>query len=155
MKDQTPSASKASVACKDCSQYRQFSWAIAKQEGFFVRGSKPNRLHNPGDIRVSVGQKFPGQIGTDSQGYAIFKNDYWGWAALEHLVRKMCVDSPHYSPQMSIQQVGRHYATDWKNWSAGVARNMKCDPHTTLAELFDIPPTVRVQSNPKALEGIL
>jgi hypothetical protein len=146
------------ATCEDvsvCSQYRQFSWAIAKAEGFFLKGSIPYRDHNPGDIKALHGYTFPGQIGVDKHGHVIFRNDNKGWAALQNQVRKMCVESGHYSPQMSIQQIGRRYAKDWKRWSFNVARNMNCDPRTTLAELFDIPPVVRVQSNPKALEGIL
>lgn len=143
-------------ACKDvCGQYRQFSWAIAKQEGFFVKKTIAHRLHNPGDLKTVAGYRYPGQVGTDKYGHAIFKNEYWGWAALEHQVRKMCVDSQHYSPQMSIQQVGKKYAKDWKRWSANVARNMQCDPHTTLAELFDIPPVVVVPVDWHRLDSII
>jgi len=144
------------AACEDvCGQYRQFSWAIAKAEGFFLKGSIPYRDHNPGDIKALHGHTFPGQVGIDKHGHVIFRNDNKGWAALQNQVRKMCVESGRYSPQMTIQQIGHKYAKDWKQWSNNVARNMNCDPRTTLAELFDIPPVVRVQSNSKALEGII
>ncbi len=147
---------RESADCKDvCSQYRQFSWAIAKAEGFFIKGSIPNRDHNPGDIKAIHGYTFPGQIGIDRHGHVIFKNDNKGWAALQNQVRKMCVNQGRYSPQMSIQQIGRHYAKNWKQWSSNVARNMKCDPRVTLAELFDIPPVIPYQQNPHALEGII
>jgi len=142
--------------CADvCGQYRQFSWAIAKQEGFFRPGTIPNRNHNPGDLKFVAGYSFPGQRGVDRFGHVIFKNDYWGWAALQNQVRKMCVESGRYSPQMSIQQIGRLYARDWKRWSANVAKNMNCDPHTTLAELFSIPPTVKVQPDSSKITAIL
>jgi hypothetical protein len=142
--------------CVDvCSQYRQFSWAIAKAEGFFIKGSIPNRNHNPGDIKTIHAYTFPGQVGVDKHGHVIFRNDNKGWAALQNQVRKMCVDSGRYSPQMSIQQIGRQYAKNWEQWSSNVARNMKCDPKITLAELFDIPPVIHVQTDPKVLEGIL
>ena len=101
------------------------------------------------------GYKFPGQTGTDRHGHVIFKNDNWGWAALENQVRKMCVQEGRYSPTMTIQQVGKIYAADWKRWSANVARNMKCDPRVTLAELFDLPPVLHFAPNTHALEGLL
>ena len=131
--------------CADvCGQYRQFSWAIAKQEGFFIKGTIPARNHNPGDIKFVTGYKFPGQRGIDRHGHVIFKNDYWGWAALENQVRKMCMSQGRYSADMTLQQIGRKYARDWKHWSTNVAKNMKCDPRETLAELFDIPPVYKV-----------
>jgi len=139
--------SAASVVCEDsnvCSQYRQFSWAIAKAEGFFIKGSIPNRNHNPGDIKSLHNYAFPGQIGTDKHGHVIFRNDNKGWAALQNQVKLMCGENSRYSPQMTIQQIGKLYAKNWRQWSANVARNMNCDPHMTLAELFSIPP-VRVQ----------
>lgn len=138
-----------------CSRYRQFSWAIAKAEGFFLKGSIPNRDHNPGDIKAIRGYRFPGQTGTDKHGHVIFRNNNKGWAALQNQVRKMCMTEGRYSPQMTIQQIGKRYAKNWRQWSANVARNMQCDPHMTLAELFDIPPIVHVQPDPKVLEGIL
>ena len=154
----TSIAPAVSADCADvnvCSQYRQFSWAIAKAEGFYLKGSIPNRNHNPGDLKAIRGYTFPGQTGVDKYGHVIFRNNNKGWAALQNQVRKMCVESGRYSPQMTIQQIGKHYAKNWKQWSANVARNMKCNPRITLAELFDIPPVVRVQSNSKALEGII
>jgi len=135
----------ATKECEDvCGQYRQFSWAIAKQEGFFIKGTLPARNHNPGDIKFVTGYKFPGQRGIDRHGHVIFKNDYWGWAALENQVRKMCMSQGRYSADMTLQQIGRKYAEDWKHWSTNVAKNMKCDPRETLAELFDIPPVYKV-----------
>jgi hypothetical protein len=141
--------------CADCGQYRQFSWAIAKQEGFFQRGSIPNRLHNPGDIKFIPGYRFPGQVGVDKFGHVKFKNDYWGWAALQNQVRKMCASEGRYSADMTIQQIGRKYAKDWKRWSVNVATYMNCSPKNTLAELFGIPPVISFAPNPHALEGII
>lgn len=131
--------------CIETSQYRQFSWAIAKQEGFFIKGTIPSRLHNPGDLKAVYGYRFPGQVGTDRHGHVIFRNDNAGWAALQNQVRKMCASEGKYSADMSIQQIGRKYAKDWKRWSANVAGYLKCSPRATLAELFDIPPVLRVK----------
>ena len=139
---------KAQTSCDNpCSQYRQFSWAIAKQEGFFIKGTLPARNHNPGDLKFISGYKFPGQVGIDKHGHVIFRNDNKGWAALQNQVRKMCMSEGSYSANMTIQQIGKKYAKDWKRWSVNVARNMGCDPRITLAELFDIPPTLIIPRN--------
>ncbi len=144
---QTPAIVTISIAragaCDDCNQYRRFSWAVAKQEGFFIKGSIPNRDHNPGDLKSDT-FRFPGQVGVDKHGHAIFKNDYWGWAALEHQVKKMCAGGGRYSPDMTLSQVGKGYAKDWRRWSVNVAKNLKCTPQTTLSTLFDITPTYSV-----------
>lgn len=50
---------------------------IAQFEGFNVSGSRAARNNNPGNLRSG-----PGQIGTDSAGYAIFPDLNTGWAAL-------------------------------------------------------------------------
>lgn len=144
----------AACATDICSQYRPFSWAIAKQEGFFIKGSIPNRNHNPGDLK-GVQHEYLGQVGLDKHGHIIFKNDNWGWAALENQVRKMCASEGRYSADMTISQIGRKYAADWKRWSKNVAKNLNCTPSTTLAELYDIPPVLTVKPNRHALDFIL
>ena len=60
---------------------------IARAEGFFIKKTLPNRLHNPGDITVSA-VKYPGQIGS-YRGYAVFKNDRYGWLALKAQIQKI------------------------------------------------------------------
>lgn len=111
------------------------AYAIAKTEGFLMRGSKPSRLHNPGDIRRVYGYRFPGQVGIDSQGYVIFKDDASGWDALENQIRKMCGDSGIYSPHMTIEDVAKKYARDWRIWSINVAKELNCTPKRMIAEL--------------------
>lgn len=123
------------------SPYRVFARAIAKSEGFFIKGSIPNRNHNPGDLK---GVAFPGQIGIDVHGHAIFKNDYWGWAALDNQVRRMCEDSgSRYNPAMTLEQIGHRYARDWRRWAKNVSHEMNCKTDTTLMEIFQIPPAVK------------
>jgi hypothetical protein len=52
--------------------------AIAKAEGFFVSGSLPARLNNPGDLEV-------GDVGYGVlNGKTRFKNPDAGWMALRH-----------------------------------------------------------------------
>src|ERR1035437_2316224 len=63
---------------------QDLSHAIARAEGFYTRRTIPNRLHNPGDLRTVRGYRYPGQIGTSRRGYAIFRGDREGFAALTH-----------------------------------------------------------------------
>ena len=118
--------------------------AIAKAEGFYRQGTIPNRSRNPGDIKVIRGKKYFGQVGVGKGGHVIFRNDAAGWYALREQVRKMVEgESRFYTPQMSLYQVARRYAGDYRIWARNVGRNLGVSPTCTLAELFDIPPTLR------------
>jgi hypothetical protein len=55
--------------------------AIAQFEGYNVPNSVAQRNNNPGNLRSG-----PGQIGTDSNGYAIFPDAQTGFAALDNQV---------------------------------------------------------------------
>src|SRR5947209_5334458 len=77
---------------------QQLAEAIARAEGFYQKGSVPNRTHNPGDIRATRGEHYPGQVGLNKHGYIIFRNDRAGWAALNHQIDKMVEgESRHYN----------------------------------------------------------
>ena len=134
---------------------RRFAWAIAKQEGFFLRGTIPARNHNPGDLKSVRGYRFPGQVGIDRHNHVIFRNDNAGWAALENQVRKMCTSQGKYSAAMTIQQVARLYARNWKRWSTNVSAYMKCPSTVTLAELFNIPPSLPAYVDLRVIDEIL
>lgn len=56
--------------------------AIARFEGFSVPGSVAQRNNNPGNLRAG-----PGQIGTDSGGYAIFPDVATGYSALDNQIQ--------------------------------------------------------------------
>jgi hypothetical protein len=56
--------------------------AIARFEGFLVSGSIAQRDNNPGNLRSG-----PGQVGTDSGGYAIFPDVATGYAALDNQIQ--------------------------------------------------------------------
>lgn len=55
--------------------------SIAQFEGYNKPGSVAQRNNNPGNLRSG-----PGQIGTDSLGFAIFPDAATGWAALDNQV---------------------------------------------------------------------
>lgn len=61
--------------------------AIARFEGFQQPGSVAQRNHNPGNVRTPKSGPWPGQIGVDSGGYAIFPDDQAGFAALQSQVQ--------------------------------------------------------------------
>jgi len=129
--------------------------AIAKAEGFGVKGSVPTRCHNPGDIRALPGTHYPGQVGLNKSRYVIFKNDSAGWAALQHQLNKIANrESTHYTPEMSIRQLARVYGGD-SNWVKAVAHSIGVPPGTTIAEYFDLPPVLVVKPNQHVLDGLL
>jgi len=129
--------------------------AIAKAEGFGVLGSKPSRLHNPGDIRSRKQHAYPGQIGLDRQGYVIFKNDRAGWAALEGQIDRIAAgDSKFYSANMTLRQLARRYATS-PTWVKNVAKNLGVTPNASLFEILDVPPVITARNNPHELDFVL
>src|SRR5690242_9219671 len=86
--------------------------AIAKAEGFGVRGALPTRYHNPGDLKVEVGgQRYPGQCGIGKGSHVRFCSDRAGWIALYHQLDKVAVgESKHYTPDMTLAQFAKKYA---------------------------------------------
>ena len=116
----------------------RFAHAIAKAEGCYVRGSIPNRYHNCGDLKVVKGFTYPGQIGIGKGRHVIFANDAAGWNALYYQIGKMVSgESRHYLPSMTIEQVARKYAGNWRQWSTNVAHNLGVPANTTLAEVLE------------------
>jgi len=119
--------------------------AIAKAEGFYQRGTIPNRYHNPGDIKFDRSFRYHGQVGVGKGGHVIFRNDAAGWYALREQIEKMkSGESRHYSPTMSINQIAKKYAANYRVWAKNVSHNLGTVPTITIAELFDIPPVLEV-----------
>lgn len=119
-----------------------FAHAIAKTEGFYVRGSIPNRLHNPGDLKIiAKGNVYPGQVGVGKGGHVRFRNDAAGYAALYHQIDKMLEGkSRFYRQEMNLWQVGRLYAQNSRLWAKNMGKNLGVSPSTTLEEYFELPP---------------
>lgn len=83
--------------------------AIARTEGFYAHGSKPARLHNPGDLKRAG-------------NYIKFANDATGFAALRAQIVKILNGQSHaYRLDMSIRQMARLYATS-PLWPKNVAK---------------------------------
>lgn len=124
-----------------------FAHAIARAEGFGVKGTIPTRYHNPGDIRARRGVHYSGQVGLNKHGYVIFRNDAMGFAALKSLLIKMATgESKFYGQDMTIARVAKIYATSWRTWSKNVAHNLGVPATITLMEFFQpeeiLPPIV-------------
>ena len=129
--------------------------AISKAEGFDVKGSLPFRYHNPGDLKAIHGYTYPGQKAVGKGGHVIFRSDKDGWAALQHQIDKIMAGTSRYTIDMDLTTLARGYAGDWKRWSTHVAGYLGVNTKTTLAEIFDLPPTLRVVYDGHELEGIL
>jgi len=121
--------------------------AIARAEGFYVKGSIPNRLCNPGDIRSHSSHAYPGQIGL-RHGYVVFKNNRAGWAALEHQITKMVEGrSRLYDVNMTLAQFGKKYAES-PMWVKNVSSILAVKLETRMWEILDV-------TSYDALEGIV
>jgi hypothetical protein len=133
-----------------------FASAIAKAEGFGQRGVIPTRFHNPGDVKAVRGKKYFGQVRVGKGGHIVFRNDAAGFYALREQIRKMVEgESRFYTPQMTLQQVAKRYAGNYRVWARNVAKNLNVSPSITLAELFDIPPALEVRLDGHELQGVL
>jgi len=142
----------ASVVAHALTPTQKLAHAIAKAEGFGTRNAKPTRLHNPGDIRARRSNAYPGQIGVDRQGYAIFKTDRAGWFALEAQIDKIVTGASNfYSVNSTLKQLGRGYATS-SIWVKNVAKNLGVTPDTSLFEILDVAPAIIVVPNTHSLD---
>ena len=139
--------------CNAQDKVEQFAHAIARTEGYYVHGSIPNRCFNPGDLKVmSRGGKYPGQTGVCKAGHVRFRNGAAGFAALYNEIDKILAgESKFYTPEMTLQQMGKFYAQNSRLWAKNLARNLGVSPSTTLQEYFDIAPRIRVEMKPYPL----
>lgn len=62
-----------------------FMEAIAREEGFFVEGTRPQRNNNPGDIEYGSFAQAHGATGGDPR-FAIFSTPEAGFAAMRALL---------------------------------------------------------------------
>jgi hypothetical protein len=59
--------------------------AMARQEGFFVAGSRPAKNNNPGDIEAGKFTRAHGAIGSDGR-FAIFRTTTDGYTCMAKLL---------------------------------------------------------------------
>lgn len=132
------------TAWANVGQVSTLAQAIARTEGFYVKGTLPNRLHNPGDIRSTRRDAYPGQVGLNKNHYVVFRSDRWGWAALEAQIQKV-VDgtSSIYTQEMTFAQIAKRYASS-PQWPKTLCKIIGVTPATTFQEYFGIAPRVRL-----------
>lgn len=109
--------------------------AIARQEGFYVAGSRPARDNNPGNLTLDLGAGAPA-VGMDGS-LVIFATAGDGWANLQQEVRGWFNGSSSiYSAGMTIAQIASKYtATQVDEWAANVASFLGVTPDTVIGTL--------------------
>lgn len=109
--------------------------AWAREEGFYVAGSIPQRANNPGDLEL--GDIGFGKLG---EGVTVFDSAAAGWNALYAQIARMLTGKSHvYALDMTLAQVGLEYSGGDPNWSKNVAALLKVPETITLAELAIAP----------------
>jgi hypothetical protein len=107
--------------------------AIARIEGFGVKGSRPNRDENPGDIDAGSFSQAHGATGSDGR-FAIFPDAVTGYAALVALLK-----SPSYI-NLTVEQAINRYAPPVENqtshYVAVVCGWVGCQPSTLIKDLL-------------------
>jgi hypothetical protein len=122
---------------------KRFAEAIAKQEGFYVEGSVPQRANNPTDLTDDgdVGYGTIQTSGPDGSKITIYPNVNDGWAAAYRKFRRMLSGASEvYTLALSMEEVGLKYSGD-PNWGTNVAELLSpvgaltVTGQTTLAEI--------------------
>jgi len=124
----------------DPARVNDLATAISHAEGFGKRHTIPTRYHNPGDLKAfSVSTPLPGQVRIGKAGHIVFKDDEAGKAALrDYIARMMDGRSAHFRPNLTLNQVARRYAQNWRPWVKVVSRELGVPPTTTLQAYFNM-----------------
>jgi hypothetical protein len=110
---------------------QNFARAIARQEGFNVAGSIPQRANNPGNLKNGV----PHLPGTSITHYTSAGE---GWAALHRqLYLILTGGSRYYTLDMSIEEMSRVWtATEQGPWARNVATFLGVQPSAPLWQVL-------------------
>ena len=162
----------------DPDKVNDLATAISRAEGFGKGQTIPTRYHNPGDLKAfRSSTPLEGQVRIGKAGHIVFKDDEAGKAALRELiVRMMDGRSAHYHPNLTLNQVARRYAENWRPWVRVVSRELGVPPNTTLRAYFHtdfvpapalsfrplpaanpkpVPPAVAFRESRRVLEAVL
>ena len=132
-----------STFCAAQDRIQTLAEAIAKAEGYGRKHAIPTRYHNAGDLKVVRGYTYPGQIGVGKANHVRFRSDQDGWAALRHQIEMIISGaSTHYSVNMSLQEMSKHYAGNHRVWTKNVAHNLGVPQDTSLWEILGVPPVL-------------
>lgn len=106
--------------------------AIAAAEGYGVVGARPTRNNNPGDLTYAFGYPTTGKDGM----FPIFATPADGYNALYQQVSEMVNDtSSIYSSDMTIADIGSHYAPGQPDWVTNVSNALGVSPDTPISEI--------------------
>ncbi|MFZ3212018.1 MAG: hypothetical protein WA188_10925 [Terriglobales bacterium] len=132
------SSNKGRAQGPDTSKVNDLATAISHAEGFGIRGTIPSRYHNPGDLKAHPDSApLAGQVRLGKAGHIVFRDDEAGKAALRDYILKMLDGrSSHFHPNMTLSQVARVYAEDWRPWVKAVCTELGVPPTTTLRSYF-------------------
>jgi len=124
----------------DPDKVNDLATAISHAEGFGKRSTIPSRYHNPGDLKAfSRTTPMTGQVRLGKAGHIVFRDDEAGMAALrDYIVRMMDGRSTHYNPNLTLNQVARRYAENWRPWVKVVSKELGVPPNTTLRAYFNM-----------------
>jgi hypothetical protein len=111
---------------------RQFAQAVARQEGFYVAGSVPQRANNPGDLKIPNMPTLPGTSITK------FGSVDEGWNALYRQLNLILTGrSSFYNLDMTIADMGRVWTTTEQGpWSTNVASFLGVSTDTRLWQVL-------------------
>jgi hypothetical protein len=106
--------------------------AIARQEGFYVTGSVPQRANNPGDLKMPGLPTLPGTSITK------FPSADLGWNALhKQLFLIVTGQSSFYNLDMTLEQMAKIWtATQQIPWAVNVANYLGVSIETPLWEVL-------------------
>lgn len=111
---------------------QMLSRAIAHAEGFFVHGSLPQHINNPGDLeRGNQGHGV-------HNGKTIYATPEEGWAQLEHECTLILTGQSHYiKPAMTFDQMAAIYTGNdhAKEWAMVVAKQVGLKTTDKLSSL--------------------
>jgi hypothetical protein len=124
------------LSVEQLAKVEQVATAIARTEGFYVKGTIPNRLHNPGDIKSRHRDAYPGQTGL-YHGYVVFKNDKAGWRVLENQITAIVDgESTKYTQEMTFAQIAKVYATS-PQWPKTFCKILQISPDETFKQFME------------------
>lgn len=107
---------------------KDFAVAIARAEGFYVHDSIPQRLNNPGDLKL------------DGEEITEFQSVDQGWYALHRQLWLIVTgQSAHYNLDTTIREMGRKWTatiTEQEAWARNVANSMNVSIDTPLWQVL-------------------
>ena len=107
-----------------------FMQSVARQEGFLIKGSRPERNNNPGDIEWGKFTQAHGATGGDPR-FAIFPTPEAGYAAMRALLRSAYIG---LTVQAALNKWAPPVENDVSSYLIHVCQWSGLRPETVLTE---------------------